>query len=221
MANEKEWKKLRSHPLLEGTEAALLERLLQNGAAFFRTVPAGEELLGGTGGVPTAGILLLGRAEVFTADPARSVLLRYLEPGDPFGIANLFTAEPLVSVIRAKAECRAFYLTEDAVRVLLSESADFRERYIGFLGGRIRFLNRKISYLTAGSAERRLALYLASQGRGEIRLGLSLSSLSDLLDVGRASLYRAFDRLIADGLLTKNGRVLTVPDPEALKNAYR
>ena len=198
LANERTWKQFLAHPLLEGTDSSLPERLRSEGEIFFRPVAAGERLLTAPAETPTAGILLAGRAAILTADPGRSVLLRYLSPGDPFGIANLFTKEPLVSVIRAETACSACYLTEDAVRTLLSESPAFRERYVGFLGGRIRFLNRKISYLTAGSAERRLALYLLSFGESEIRLRTSLSSLSELLDVGRASLYRAFDRLEAD-----------------------
>ena len=107
-------------------------------------------------------------------------------------------------------------------RTPLGESPAFRENYIGFLGGRIRFLNRKIGYLTAGSAERRLALYLASLGPGEVRLSIPFSALSELLDIGRASLYRALDRLEADGQIVRHGgRSLTVVNPEALLSAYR
>ena len=82
-------------------------------------------------------------------------------------------------------------------------------------------MNLKIGYLTAGSAERRLALYLYSLGKREFRLTDSISALSELLDIGRASLYRAFDRLREDGFLQKDGRNLCLLDPDAMLDAYK
>ena len=55
----------------------------------------------------------------------------------------------------------------------------------------------------------------------EITLTVSLSDLSELLDVGRASLYRAFDRLTADGFLQKDGRTVRLIDREAMLRAYQ
>ena len=138
-----------------------------------------------------------------------------------FGIANLFSDEPYVSEIRAHGACRVFMISEEAIRHLLENDSAFLYRYLAFLSGRIRFLNRKIGYLTAGSAERRLALYLVSLGRDSVRLDASISSLSELLDVGRASLYRAFDRLTEDGFLIKDGRNLTLLDADGMLRAYQ
>ena len=218
---EKTFAKIAAHPLFGKAEPDRLREAFANGGAFVRAYGEGEIIRSPEEITPLAGILLSGKAAVTTRDPARSVLLRYLGAGDPFGIANLFCEEPFVSHIKAVKPCECCFFTEETIRSLLAGSAAFREAYIGFLGGRIRFLNRKIGYLTAGSVERRLALYLASLGPGEVRLPLSLSALSDLLDVGRASLYRAFDRLEADGQIVRRGRTLTVADPEALLSAYR
>ena len=82
-------------------------------------------------------------------------------------------------------------------------------------------LNRKIRYLTAGSAERRLALYLSSFESETVELDASISSLSELLDIGRASLYRAFDTLIADGYIQKDGRTIHILDPDAMIQDYQ
>ena len=107
------------------------------------------------------------------------------------------------------------------IRKLLEEDRAFLYQYLGFLSGRIRYLNRKIGFLSAGSAERKLALYLASLGKETVRLDASISALSELLDVGRASLYRAFDKLTEDGFIRKEGRNFTLLDAEGMLNAYR
>ncbi len=167
------------------------------------------------------GMLLAGAASVTTKDPAKNTLLRFLGPGDLFGFANLFVEEPFVSVIRAEKQTTVFFLTEAAVRALLEQDRAFLYHYLSFLSGRVCYLNRKIGYLTAGSAERRLSLYLSAFEASELTLPVSFSALSELLDIGRASLYRAFDRLIADGYIQKEGRRITVPDVAALGAAYQ
>lgn len=168
-----------------------------------------------------AAIFLSGEAVVTTSDDSKNALLRFLKAGDFFGIANLFTNQDYVSSIRAKKKCRVFFFTEEAIRELLETDKTFLYNYLSFLSGRICYLNQKIRYLTAGSAERRLALYLSSFEKNTVELDDSLSSLSELLDIGRASLYRAFDTLTADGYIQKNGRTILLLSPDAMIKAYQ
>ena len=218
---EKDLQKLSSHPLFRETSASFLHEALalhgRGGVAF----SDGESLCSPEETAHALGFLLKGRAVVHTTDESRTVLLRFLGADDVFGIAGLFSGEAPVSRITASGACRCVLFSEEAVSYLLEKDASFRKNYIGFLTGRIRFLNRKIEYLTAGSAERRLALYLASLGDGRVRLQDSITSLSDLLNLGRASLYRAFDRLCQDGYLIKNGRDLILTDTSAMLDAYK
>ena len=95
--------------------------------------------------------------------------------------------------------------------------------YVKFLTQRIHFLNQKIRYLTAGSAERRLALYLLSEIPEEnvpVTLPISAVSLADLLDLGRASLYRAIDQLTEDGFLIRNGHEYRLLQRDKLSSYY-
>ncbi len=168
-----------------------------------------------------AGILLKGSASVTTSTPGKSTLLRFLSTGEAFGIANLFSNSPYVSIIHAQGPCRVFCMPEETVRKLLEADKNFLYNYLAFLTDRIRYLNRKIGFLTAGSAERRVALYLASLGEKQVQLDASISALSELLDIGRASLYRAFDKLTEDGYIRKVGRCITLLNPEEMLAAYR
>lgn len=109
----------------------------------------------------------------------------------------------------------------EAVRRLLEESRPFREHYISFLTGRIRFLNQKIGYLTAGSAEFKLSHYLLSLGEYQtVVLPISMSALAEMLDLGRASLYRAFDTLTEDGFISKQGKTIILNDREGMAKYY-
>ena len=218
---EKDLKKICEQALFASVDRGRLATVFEESGCAVHEFDSGEVILSPEIGERVAGLVLGGRAVVTTPDPSRKTLLRYLEAGEPFGIANLFDNAPFISLIRAQGRCRVFFLTEDAARRLLEEEHAFLYAYLAFLSGRIRYLNRKIGYLTAGETERRLALYLASFGADRIELRESISALSELLGVGRASLYRAFDRLVADGFLQKEGRILHLSDREAMLRAYQ
>lgn len=217
MLSEKDWKQISAHPLLRQMSKAQILEVLDGNCDGVRSFSDGELL----DSASFVGFLLSGRAHVQTDDASRHVLLRVLTSGDAFGVAGMFSKAPSVSKIHASGNCRCLFLSETAISKLLETSDTFRKNYIGFLSDRIRFLNRKITYLTAGSAERRLALYLSSFGRDQVELTDSISALSELLNLGRASLYRAFDKLAEDGYLKKQGRHITLLHAEAMLNAYK
>ena len=167
-------------------------------------------------------ILLKGCAQIQSADSGRNVILRELNAPGIFGAASLFCEGELpLSRITAKTACRILYIPLEAVRVLLGRDAGFRDAYLSFLAGRVRFLNRKILCFTAGSAERRLALWLISEENSTVLLPTSLTALADMLNIGRASLYRALDKLEAEGLIRRNGREITVISQDAILNQYQ
>ena len=219
--SEKDLQKISANPLFAKTEIGILREIFDSCGCKSCLFENGEVLRSSQSNDRVVGVILDGKASVSTPDASHSALLRFLRVGDTFGIANLFSEAPYISVIRADGSCRVFLIPEAAIRRLLEENPAFLYRYLGFLSGRIRFLNQKIGYLTAGSAERRLALYLISLGTDTVQLDASISSLSELLDVGRASLYRAFDKLTEDGFIRKEGRSIMLLDTNGMLDAYR
>ena len=219
--SKKESEKIFSSPIFLGIDVVCAAEIFERHNCRAVDFEDGDIILSQSEASHKAGIFLSGEAVVTTADDSKNALLRFFKAGDFFGIANLFTNEDYVSSIRAKKKCRVFFFTEDAIRELLETDKSFLYNYLGFLSGRICYLNRKIRYLTAGSAERRLALYLSSFGSDTVELDASLSSLSELLDIGRASLYRAFDTLTADGYIEKDGRTIRLLAPDAMVKDYQ
>ena len=194
--------------------AALLTR------ATVRKYAAGDVIAESEG--RELGILLSGRAEIRSTDPARTVILRTLLPHDVFGAASLFCADEVtLSRIEAQTACTCLFFDSVAIRTLLQTDAGFLDRYLSFLAGRVRFLNHIILCFTAGSAERRLALWLLSEEREVITLPATLTALADTLDIGRASLYRALDKLSAQGLISRKGREIRLCNAKELGNTYR
>ena len=164
------------------------------------------------------GILLSGTARVHTATAEQS-LLRTMQSGNMFGIANLYAEEePFPSMIVAAERCRVLFLDCDAFKRLIDQDATARHNYLAFQSKKIVYLNRKIMTFTAGSAEKKLALFLLeNEVDGVVTPPVSMSRLSELLCMGRASLYRATDQLAERGLIEKQEKKLLLLDIDALK----
>lgn len=166
------------------------------------------------------GIITDGRAFVEPPRSNEKVLLRILSPSDMFGVANLYCdSQPFVSIIRAKGSCRVLFIDGDAFCSLLELDSGALRAYLRFLSNKIVFLNKKISTLTAGSTERKLAIFLyENQTDGKFSQQSSMLAIAETLNVGRASLYRALDALEAEGLISRDGKTINIPDKNALLN---
>lgn len=212
-------KKLSALPLFAKTPPATLGSWLEGLQSEIIEKRSGESI---GNGERRLGLLLSGRARIHSADNGRNVILREMRAPTVFGAASLFCEGELpMSRIEAVTACTALLIGADDVRALMSADESFRDAYLAFLADRVRFLNRKILCFTAGSAERRLALWLCSEEGDTVTLPASLSSLADMLNLGRASLYRALDKLEGDGLITRDGRSITVISQDELLRKYQ
>ena len=165
--------------------------------------------------------ILSGEAMVYSTDEAHPILLRCLGAGDIFGVATLYSKGTTVSRIRAKGKLRMLRISPEVIDELIRENDGFRRAYLGFLSDRIAFLNRKIACLTAGSAERRLASWLLGfTDSDEFTLPVSVSDLSVMLDLGRASLYRAFDLLTEKQFIQKEGNRIRILNRTIMQNHF-
>ena len=214
--------KLKKHLLFVDVDKCVLSDFLEDSQNGIKTFKQGEEIFSPQSKEKRLGFLLCGEASVYSADGNRSVLLKPLLEGDTFGVSNLFEeTSPFVSTIVAKRLTSVIFFTRQSVSRLLDNSPKFRMNYIKFLSQRICFLNQKISCFTAGSPERRLAIFLCSHCEENTgTLTVNANSLSEMLNVGRASLYRAFDKLTADGYIKKDGKNITLLDKTALESNY-
>lgn len=173
----------------------------------------------------SVGILLSGRGAIYSSDKSRHTLLRFISPGDAVGVAGLFAAKAPETQIIACGDGKSemFFIGREAFEQLMNEESDgqFRTNLIKFLSDRVTFLNSRIDCVTGGSAERRLALFIKNSpvdSSGCVSLGMSMTALAHALDIGRASLYRAFDSLQSDGIITRDGDRITVLSRDALDN---
>lgn len=215
-------------PLFRGADEELLFSVLANGTEVL-SYNASESILAHRNGKKHLAMVLGGTARVFSEDEERTVLLRTLKCGDVFGVAELFGGGDInVSRVEAKNKCKVLFIPEEKMGLLLENDKRIMYNYLDFLCCRIRFLNKRIACFTAGSAERRLAFYLDSlvndchEKNGSVRVTpeVSMGALALMLDIGRASLYRAIDTLTADGFIEKDGKSFILSAREKMLKNY-
>ena len=95
--------------------------------------------------------------------------------------------------------------------ILLEESARFRTNFLRYLSTRVAFLTDKLERLSTMSAEDRLFSYLQKQADEEGHYTVrSMTEFAALLNISRASLYRAIEQLEQSGALSHIGKQFTL-----------
>ena len=157
------------------------------------------------------GVVLQGRAEAVAAR-RDSAVLNAFGPGAVFGAASLFGGKAYVARVRAAADCRVQFLPEDTLRAWFAAEPQMALNYMAFLTDRVRFLNGRIAVYTSQGASGKLYSWLCANGDGDGALPkLSMTKLAAALNMGRTSLYRAFDELEKQNLLVrKDGKVRVI-----------
>ncbi len=136
-----------------------------------------------------------------------------------FGAVTLFSSyDFFVNTITAISGCVVLLFSYESVMQVMHKEPEVWKSYIQYLSDRIYFLNDRIDEFTASNIVGRLAMYIdeASNGRDKFKLNVSVITLSKQLDIGRSSLYRAFDRLEEIGAIKKDGKEIAILNREKL-----
>lgn len=162
------------------------------------------------------GVMLSGSVQV---SKEHRLAISRLKTGDVFGAAALFNSmDSFATTLTALEPTTVIFFPEALIKKMMTEDFTVAENYIRYQSGRIRFLSSKIDGLSAGSAESRLAKYLLDNTADCGTVAASMTQLADMLNIGRASLYRAIDVLVGDGAVEKQGKRLIVTDHSRLQN---
>ena len=141
------------------------------------------------------------------------VIMNDLCAGDVFGVAALFgSSEPYPSTVVAAEYCKIAFISQETVSLWMAQVPRVAENYVRFLSDRIRFLNRRLSTLTAGQSNGKLWQYLLAHqsSDGVVTLQGGMSALAERLDMGRSSLYRSLDALTDAGRIRREGKQIII-----------
>ena len=206
---------IKSIPLFTSLDDKDTDWLIKNSEQ--KSFGVGEQLLAEN----KIAVILKGNVTVTKQMGEKRLLMRILGQGSVSGVASLFSDEHrALTALTAQKTTEALIIPHEVIAFLIEKNSEFAMSYIRFLTSRIRFLNSRIRAYTVGSAESKLAFHLLlsdESGSGQIVLPISLSALAGMLDMGRASLYRALDSLTENGIISRSGKTIIINNRDALK----
>lgn len=168
--------------------------------------------------IPRLGIVTKGKVHIMGRGSGKKVLLNRIEKGGVFGAASAFyEARESVSTVLAATACKVLFVPRDILSELLENDSFVASEYIKLLSEKIYFLNKRILSFTAKSADAALASFLAERAKEGDTLKLPMTKLAAALDIGRTTLYRALDSLVACGAICCDGKEITVLNKEILE----
>lgn len=151
------------------------------------------------------GILLSGKAKALSLSGGG--LLTRFEKGSVFGAAGLFgDNKEYISKIVADSDCAVLFIDQTLLEELFEKYPKVSLNYISFLSSKIRFLNEKLAIMMQDGVEGRLYEFLLKND------GYSgkMTVLSNMLCIGRTSLYRALLTLEEKNLIVRNDERIKV-----------
>ena len=143
------------------------------------------------------GYVISGTAEALSGN-SDGVFMKNFTKGSVFGVAAIFTDnDDYISRIIAKTDVEILFIKEDVLKYIFNKYPKTSLNYISFLTEKVRFLNNKLNLLSCQSAEETVYSYLSniSDSEGNAKIPVSMTLLSKMLGIGRATLYRCFDSL--------------------------
>lgn len=154
------------------------------------------------------GVIIKGSAVV----KKEHITINHLVKNDLFGAVTLYNKnEHFVNSIIAESDCKIVFVNKEGVDYLISKSPKFAKHYIEYLSQRIYFLNSKIENYTMPGADEKLYAYLVKKSvGGKVLLTSKMTELAKLLNLSRASLYRAFDELVENNKIVKDDKNITI-----------
>ena len=209
----KEPKQLPANCLVfDGCDRDLIEKLEED-VRCRRIFYEKGELVSFEGGA--LGILQKGRIAVSALREGQELILNFHEKGAVFGFSSLFEGEkhPFCTSMKAKTGVEVLWIEEALLSELMAKEPQIARNIIAHQATKIRFLNEKILSLTCPTAEERLFRHLERLPQGEngaIVVPVRMSQLAKRLNISRASVYRALDKLIEEGKIQKSGNTLSI-----------
>ena len=213
---------LRKTSLFTAVPVSTIEKIISSPDCGIKKYKKGQTVYSKNDFERSLGIVLSGRLRVTKGNAVgHAMIMSTLGTSSLFGAAALFNDESEYATdITALCDAEIIFFTQRLVRRMMEYDYQIAENYIRYLSGRILFLNKKLYFLTAGTAEQRLASFLLDNmpAKQPSELPMPLNKLSLALNVSRASLYRAFDSLVESGAIEKEGKLICIKNAERLKN---
>lgn len=167
------------------------------------------------------GLVLSGKCEVRRLKrDGTPIPLNTLYRGDSFGILAAFSEKTdFPTSIVAKTICELVFMTSEDLKKICEKNSRVAMNVISFMADRISFLNGKIATYSQDTICGKTAAFIQSevQKHSSDTIPFNCKKCSEILNAGRASVYRAIEELSKLGIISISDKKISVLDKNALE----
>ncbi len=206
-------------PLFAGLDER--RRTILSGIAVPRRAVRGESLFFAGDDAVGFYIVLSGRVKIYILSPAgREQILHIMQFGDTVGEVPVFAGDVYPANAEAIEDADLLYIPADEFYRLMAEDALLARNMATVLARRLIAITQLVESLALREVPGRLAAYLLHltrrTGGGTVDLEIAKGQLAYLLGTTAETVSRTFARLQEDGIVTVQGRRITILDAAAL-----
>ena len=206
--------------LFSGIETDRINTIISDSPPEIISYKRGETVYSSADPDRKVGFVASGKVDVrIERHDGAKTLLNSLYESDSFGVLSVYSSEEFPTKIYAAKNCTIIFFSAEQIDKFVKNYSQISANLINFLAERISFLNRKIATLSQGRVDDKLAAHLLSESKrcGSVTIDLNCSKISEIIGVGRASVYRALACLEAEGLIISNNKKIQILDLDGLE----
>lgn len=177
-------------------------------------------------GDPSTGLWVIVFGQVKLAFPSPSgaeKVLQIFGPGQSFGEAVMFLERPMPVYAQTLVDSLILHVNKNAIFNAIETDATFARRMLAGLSTRLHELVHDVESYSLRSAAQRVIGYLLQEGNDEqaasfvVSLPATKNVIASRLNLTPETLSRVFAQLSHEGLITVDGRDVTVHDVARLR----
>ena len=159
-------------------------------------------------GVECVGVIISGGIAVESGEGSSvSVMKR----GGEFGICNIFVRENMPTKLKARVGSRVLFIPKEEFARLLGVDSGLMYRYVRLCNEKMLYLAERLRLISIPDCTERLLYYLSAKAvDGRLKLNVPKDELARQLGISRSSLFRAMNRLEAEGKIAVNQSVIAI-----------
>lgn len=206
--------------LFSGLDSEQTHKLLSEISPEFCEYSRGDTVFSRNSCAKKIGFVYSGCCEVCRKTNGKNVSLNIISKGSSFGITSLFSENyDFPTEIRAVCKSTVMFITKSDIDKIVKKSYVVALNIMRFLTDRICFLNERIATFSSQNVEKKLANHLLVEFHrtGESELFFNCKKSAEAISVGRASLYRAIDTLVGEGVIKFESKKIIIIDPIGLE----
>ncbi len=169
-------------------------------------------------------LLIEGKADARFQDPSGKVMqIETLTGPEAVAPAVLFSSEQQLPVtLYAETKVRLFRVNRSDLLALLHKEPQMLENTLLDMGDRLVFLAEKVRFIRFANLRQKICSYLLQlRSRSvtpKVNFTYTREKLAEMFGVERPSLSRELSRMVNEGIITIEGRQVTICDEEFLRD---